>query len=187
MASPARSSHRSQGAGKGGAVGKDLIGGDPTIAEAEEIGGAQVQFLPRGPHPPVALQHDQGLVGADQTLDRLDRQHLERRADLAQMASFRAPGIAAGEAMARYLWDLHIVAAASDVPSLEAWPPRRDTGGFLHEWLLGLFGLAIGEMWDLSALAADCSADGRYTCFLVSAPLNKRGGVGSPPNAIAFK
>jgi len=111
----------------------------------------------------------------------------ERRAALADMASFRAPGIAAGEAMARYLWDLHIVAAASDVPSLEAWPPRRDTGGFLHEWLLGLFGLAIGEMWDLDALAADCAADGRYTCFLVSAPLNKLGGVGSPPNAIAFK
>ena len=110
-----------------------------------------------------------------------------RRAGLADMASFRAPGIAAGEAMARYLWDLHIVAAASDVPSLEAWPPRRDTGGFLHEWLLGLFGLAIGEMWDLDALAADCAADGRYTCFLVSAPLNKLGGVGSPPNAIAFK
>ncbi len=110
-----------------------------------------------------------------------------RRAALADMASFRAPGIAAGEAMARYLWDLHIVAAASDVPSLEAWPPRRDTGGFLHEWLLGLFGLAIGEMWDLDALAADCAADCRYTCFLVSAPLNKLGGVGSPPNAIAFK
>lgn len=110
-----------------------------------------------------------------------------RRAALADMASFRAPGIAAGEAMARYLWDLHIVAAASDVPSLEAWPPRRDSGGFLHEWLLGLFGLAIGEMWDLDALAADCAADGRYTCFLVSAPLNKLGGVGSPPNAIAFK
>lgn len=110
-----------------------------------------------------------------------------QRVALANMATFRAPGIASGETMARYLWDLHIVAAASDLPSLEAWPPRRDTGGFLHEWLIGLFGMAIGELWDLSKLAADCASDGRYLCFLTSAPINKLGGIGSPPNALAFK
>jgi hypothetical protein len=47
--------------------------------------------------------------------------------------------------------------------------------------------MAIGELWDLSRLAADCGADGRYEAFLVSAPLNKTGGIGSPPNAIALK
>lgn len=110
-----------------------------------------------------------------------------QRNALANMATFRAPGIASGETMARYLWDLHIVAAASDLPSLEAWPPRRDFGGFLHEWLIGLFGMAIGELWDLASLAADCAGDRRYACFLVSAPINKLGGIGSPPNAIALK
>lgn len=109
------------------------------------------------------------------------------RVALANMATFRAPGIAAGEAMAEYLWNLHICAIASDLPSVEAWPPRREHGGFLHEWLLGMFGIAIGELWDLSRLAADCADDGRYEVFLVSAPLNKLGGIGSPPNAIAFK
>lgn len=109
------------------------------------------------------------------------------RVALANMATFRSPGIAAGEEMAAYLWDLHIVAAASDVPALEAWPPDFAGAGFLHEWLLGMFGMAIGEMWDLASLAADCAEDGVYECFLASAPLNKLGGVGSPPNALAFK
>ncbi len=109
------------------------------------------------------------------------------RTALANMATFQAPGIAAGETMAEYLWNLHICAIASDLPSVEAWPPRRAHGGFLHEWLLGMFGMAIGELWNLAGLAADCATDGRYEAFLVSAPLNKTGGIGSPPNAIALK
>ncbi len=109
------------------------------------------------------------------------------RTSLADMATFKSPGLLAGEEMARYLWDLHICAIASDVPAVEAWPPRRETGGFLHERLIGLFGMAIGEMWDLTRLAADCAEDRRYESFLVSAPINKTGGIGSPPNAIAFK
>jgi hypothetical protein len=42
-------------------------------------------------------------------------------------------------------------------------------------------------MFDLSALAADCAADGRYACLFVSAPLNIPRGVASPPNALAIK
>lgn len=106
---------------------------------------------------------------------------------ISSPANFKAPGLAAGEEMARYLWDLHVVAACSDCPALEAWPPTPETGGFLHWYLLGLFGMAIGELWYLEALAEDCASDGRYDFFFTSAPLNKLGGVGSPPNAIAFK
>lgn len=109
------------------------------------------------------------------------------RINLADMTTFAAPGLLAGEDMARYLWDLHICAIASDVPAVEAWPPRRETGGFLHERLIGLFGMAIGELWDLSGLASDCAETGSYEGFLVSAPINKTGGIGSPPNAIVFR
>ena len=115
------------------------------------------------------------------------QQDAATRRAISSPAVLRSPGIAAGEAMARYLWDLHVVALASDNPSLEAWPPTPATGGFLHEYIIGLFGMAIGELWDLSRLAADCAADGVYECFFVSAPINKLGGVGSPPNAIALK
>jgi Putative cyclase len=115
------------------------------------------------------------------------RQDIVKKRELANRDTLRAPGIASGESMASYLWDLHIVAACSDCPALEAWPPLPEHGGFVHEYLIGLFGMAIGELWDLEALAADYAEDGRYDFFLTSAPLNKLGGIGSPPNAIAFK
>jgi hypothetical protein len=59
--------------------------------------------------------------------------------------------------------------------------------GFLHHWIIGRFGMAIGEMFQLTGLAADCAADGVSECFFVSAPLNIQGGTGSPPNALAIK
>jgi len=115
------------------------------------------------------------------------RQDGVTRRAISSPTNLTAPGLAAGEAMARYLWNLHVVAAASDCPALEAWPPTVESGGFLHHYLIGLFGMAIGELWNLDALAGHCAGDGRYEFFFTSAPLNKLGGVGSPPNAIAFK
>ena len=53
--------------------------------------------------------------------------------------------------------------------------------------IIGLWGMPIGEMFQLDELAAACATDGRYEFFLTSAPLNKRGGVASPPNALAIK
>lgn len=115
------------------------------------------------------------------------QQDVATRRSIANVANLRAPGLLAGEPMARYIWDLHVCAVASDCPALEAWPPSAATGGFLHHYLIGLFGLAIGELWYLDGLAADCAADGRYEFLFTSAPLNKLGGIGSPPNALALK
>jgi hypothetical protein len=56
----------------------------------------------------------------------------------------------------------------------------------LHQYFLGLFGLNIGELWDLKALSAQCKKLGRYTFLLTSIPLNVPGGLGSPPNALAI-
>lgn len=109
------------------------------------------------------------------------------RRTISNVINLRAPGLAAGEEMARYIWNLHVASAASDCPALEAWPPTPATGGFLHHYLIGLFGLAIGELWFLEKLADDCAADGRYEFFFTAAPLNKLGGIGSPPNAMALK
>jgi hypothetical protein len=39
----------------------------------------------------------------------------------------------------------------------------------------------------VSDLAGDCAADGTYEMFLVSAPLNAPGGIGSTANAVAIK
>jgi len=104
-------------------------------------------------------------------------------------ARFRAPGIEHTEDMARYLWDNQIMAVASDTYAVEVWPPAwtEQPFGFLHRVLIGQLGMALGELWHLDDLAADCDQDGVCEFFLTSAPLNVRGGIGSPPNALALK
>ncbi|HEX9066967.1 MAG TPA: cyclase family protein [Streptosporangiaceae bacterium] len=113
------------------------------------------------------------------------------RTAMADERQLTAAGIEHTEAMAEYLWNLHVSAIVSDSPAVEVWPPdwRRAAQpfGFLHHTLIGLFGLALGELWWLADLADDCRQDGRYTMFLASAPLNVPGGVSSPANAVAIK
>ncbi len=53
--------------------------------------------------------------------------------------------------------------------------------------LIGQLGMALGELWWLNDLAADCAADGIHEMFGVSAPMNAPGGIGSPANAVAIK
>jgi len=125
------------------------------------------------------------------------------RAVASERATLKAPGLPSGERTAEFLWDLHIAAIGADNPSVEVWPPgtgadaattaavRDDLGRmhevFAHSLLLPMLGIPLGEMFDLSRLAADCAADGRYACLFVSAPLNVPSGVASPPNALAIK
>ena len=98
------------------------------------------------------------------------------------------PGIEGSERTARWLWDNHLAAVASDSPALEALPKTAGNEmEFLHFHMLAFFGMPIGEMWNLEGLADECAADGDYDFFLTSAPLNIPGGVGSPPNALAIK
>jgi kynurenine formamidase len=103
----------------------------------------------------------------------------------------KTAGIDHSEEVARYLWNSHASAIATDTFAVEVWPPdfRPETSpfGFMHFTLIGLFGMALGELWSLKDLADDCAADGVYEMMFVSAPLHNVGGVGSPPNAIAIK
>jgi len=92
-------------------------------------------------------------------------------------------GIEQSEDMKRFLWDNHFAAIASDQPSLESWPSK---GPELHQTLLGLWGMPIGEMFDVEALSITCKETGRYTFFFSSWPLNVLGGIASPPNAAAY-
>jgi len=108
------------------------------------------------------------------------------RAEVARAMS--TPGIEASEDMCRYLWDAHVAAVASDTFAVEAFPPSGPgVMGFLHRMLIGQFGMALGELWWLADLAADCADDGVHEVFLASAPLHAPGGIGSPPNALAIK
>jgi kynurenine formamidase len=98
------------------------------------------------------------------------------------------PGLAHEEAVARWLWDQHVAAVATDSPALEVLPVDPSSiETFLHIRLIPLLGIAIGEMFQLDALAADCAEDGVYEGLLTAAPLNKTGGSGSTANALAIK
>jgi kynurenine formamidase len=114
----------------------------------------------------------------------------EQKSELARET--KSPGIEGSQRTARWLWEKHIAAVASDSPGLEAIPPPNVTdfmqaNDLLHFHMLAFFGMPIGEMWNLEELADDCANDNRYEFFFTSAPLNIPGGVGSPPNALAIK
>jgi kynurenine formamidase len=101
------------------------------------------------------------------------------------------PGVEHSEAVCEYLWNSHAAAIASDTFAVESFPADMSEQarpfGFLHNVLIGQFGMALGELWWLGDLASDCAADGIYEMFLVSTPLNAPGGIGSPANAVAIK
>ena len=111
------------------------------------------------------------------------------RQNISVTQNLKTPGLQCSEAMAEYIFNHHPAALVSDNPALEAWPPPNfiDPDGFLHHWIIGRFGMAIGEMFQLTGLSADCAADHVYECLFVGAPLNIQGGTGSPPNALAIK
>ncbi|KAF2235318.1 hypothetical protein EV356DRAFT_575972 [Viridothelium virens] len=93
---------------------------------------------------------------------------------------------------AKWVWNHHFSAVAGDAIAFETIPPLKDgkeagiTELVLHQYFLSLFGLPIGELWDLKALSEHCAKSNRYTFLLTSIPLNVPGGIGSPPNAIAI-
>lgn len=118
-------------------------------------------------------------------------QQAEARAVMADDRRLTAAGLEHSEAMAEHLWDAHVSAIVSDNPAVEVWPPdwsrEAHPFGFLHQVLIGRFGMALGELWWLADLVEDCRADGRHTMFLASAPLPVPGGVSSPANAVAVR
>lgn len=57
----------------------------------------------------------------------------------------------------------------------------------LHVRILPMLGLPIGELFWLDDLARDCAAQGSWSCFITSAPINLAGGAATPPNAIAIR
>jgi hypothetical protein len=135
----------------------------------------------------------------------------EKQAEL--MGTHRACGVSGDVETAKWFWNKHckmsrtarslgrrkltfaiaVAAVAGDMIAFERMPPLRPDGSegsiaelVLHQWFLSLFGMTIGELWDLKALSDKCKELGRYSFVLTSAPLNVPGSIGSPPNALAL-
>lgn len=113
-----------------------------------------------------------------------------------------SPGLEQTHGLVRWIWDNQIALLAADNLGVEVMPPVatspfRDDPllaelqgrhvGMVHPVLIGLLGLPLGELWSLDELAGACRGDGRWEFFISAHPLNIRGGVGSPPNALAIK
>ncbi|EUC36489.1 hypothetical protein COCCADRAFT_23765 [Bipolaris zeicola 26-R-13] len=94
-------------------------------------------------------------------------------------------GLASDEEMKDFLYDGYFAAAATDCVGFEVWPPPTwDVS--LHANMLPLWGMPIGELWNLEELTKRCEKEGRWTFLLVSKPSDVPGGVACVPNAVAI-
>jgi kynurenine formamidase len=96
---------------------------------------------------------------------------------------FQYPGLESNLKVLAFLWDAQFAAVAGDCPGFEAWPPTEHA---MHQTLLSGFGMPIGELFDLEELSKECEKHQRWSFFFTSQVLNVKGGVASPPNAIAI-
>ncbi|WP_250853383.1 cyclase family protein [Streptomyces rhizosphaericus] len=120
----------------------------------------------------------------------------EPGARAAVRAERRATGFVQSRDFVAWCWDHRIALLATDTFAVEVLPvvPESDfhasapeDGGMMHQELIAKLGLPLGELWNLTALTADCRATGRWTSLLTVKPLNLTGGVGSPANATALR
>ncbi|KAE8331435.1 hypothetical protein BDV39DRAFT_201086 [Aspergillus sergii] len=93
-------------------------------------------------------------------------------------------GVSATEDTVSWIWNRHFAAVAGDALAWESVPYPVDRPS-LHQHLIPMFGMPIGELWDLEELASTCARLGRYSFLLTSVPLRVPGGIASPPNAVA--
>ncbi|HUN58732.1 MAG TPA: cyclase family protein [Candidatus Binataceae bacterium] len=111
----------------------------------------------------------------------------DQKRAMAPLDKLEACGIDPGREMVAWLWDNRVAAIGTDCPAVEPWPWDFKDDGALHYRTLSLLGLPLGEQFVLDKLAEDCAADRRWEFMLVSVPLHLRGGIASPPNAVAIK
>jgi kynurenine formamidase len=163
------------------AAGRPLdmrVGTDITASELDEVLAAQATTLLGGDILLVRF----GWIAWYATTDAATR------AWLASAGHADTPGLAPEEATAAWLWDHRVAAVAADNPGVERYPSDpAQVVTYLHYRLIPFLGMAVGELFDLDALAAACAADGRWDGLFVAAPLNKRGGSGSTANAVAIR
>ncbi|KAK5190284.1 hypothetical protein LTR47_005722 [Exophiala xenobiotica] len=113
---------------------------------------------------------------------------LEQKQDYrvqTQAHKHRHSGLIQSEAVARFMWENHVVAVAGDGVSFEV-RPNRDNEWSMHNYCLAGWGVPIGEMFDLERLADLCKDLKRWTFFVTSSPLNHPRAVASPPNIMAI-
>jgi kynurenine formamidase len=155
-------------------VGNEPITADDLVATLEHQ-GTEVE-------PGDVLLLRTGWMGHFLAQDDAERERLITPAHQSN------PGLEGSDEVLTLLWDLHVAALAADNITVEAHPATDPERAFrLHSHLLPLLGMPLGELWVLDELATACAADGDHAFLLVSVPLNVRGGLGSPAQAVALR
>ena len=101
------------------------------------------------------------------------RELAERKFDVESGGDTNFAGVKQDEAILDWLHDCYFAAVAGDAPSFERWPSQREY--YLHEYILSLWGMPLGEMWNLEKLAEKCAQRKRWTFFMTSSPANVPG------------
>ncbi len=174
-------------------AGRPIAVDEPTAIEAADLDGA-------------VADHDVELRRGDVLCVRTGwlawYRGLDAQGRAACARDLRCCGLKPSDDLFAFLWDHHVAAICADNPALEPWPigahldpsarrRARDAGRvdliFGHFAILALLGIPIGELFDLDGWAERCAEDRHYDAMFVSAPLNVRGGVASPPNALVIR
>ena len=108
----------------------------------------------------------------------------EENAKLALRENGTWVGVKQQQEMIDWLHDCYFSAVGGDTPAFEVWPTKESY--LLHEYLLSLWGVPIGEMVDLERVSELAKKNNRYTFFVTSAPFRTIGGVASWLNATAI-
>ncbi|KAF2021657.1 hypothetical protein BU24DRAFT_362388, partial [Aaosphaeria arxii CBS 175.79] len=123
-----------------------------------------------------------GWLAAFKALSPEQQRELPRRQVRSSM------GVEASEESLKWHWNNAFAAVASDTVAYESWPSSKPNrfGVSMHEVFLSGWGMPIGESFDLEVLSKKCRELGKWSFFFASVPLYIKGGVASPPNAVAI-
>lgn len=106
-------------------------------------------------------------------------------------ASYNGESAGLSHFCAEWLYDKSAAAVCADNVAVEildyAELGSTERPLALHLLCLRDMGLPFGEQFNMEAYAADCAADGKYTCLFAAPPLGVTGGLGSPVNPVVLK
>lgn len=123
----------------------------------------------------VNFQYGDILIIRSGWVDAYLKLNQEQRDALGKVVNYAHEfvGVDQTEAMVDFLHDNYFSAVAGDQPGFEAWPPKKEMN--LHGILLPLWGMPIGEMWDLEELSDVCRQRKQWAFFFASTPANVAG------------
>ncbi|KAH7141880.1 putative cyclase-domain-containing protein [Dactylonectria macrodidyma] len=123
----------------------------------------------------VKFQYGDILLVRTGWIETYNSMSQEERVKLSQVPAFQHTfvGVDQHPDVADFLHDNYFSVVASDTPAFEVWPQIKEWNH--HNNLLPLWGVPIGELWDLEMLAEVCRERKQYEFFFASTPMNVKG------------